>query len=92
VHADAYEKLRAAAEAEHKTLTHYMDDVAEREFRRSFWESFNASVEALKTDPDAWAADQAESRQLEGTLLDGLQVGEDWRGVFETTDGETAPW
>jgi|tagenome__1003787_1003787.scaffolds.fasta_scaffold19393219_1 hypothetical protein len=54
-----------------------------------FFEELNASVERLKADPQAWADYQAESKALEGTLLDGLEQGEDWRGVF---DGETPPW
>ena len=89
VHARAYDQLRASAALEDKPLTQFMDEVAEREERRAFWQQFNAAVERLRADPQAWAAYQAESRELEGTLMDGIDPGEEWRDVFNT---EAAPW
>ena len=50
-----------------------MDQRTEQEQRRAFFEELNTSVERLEADPQAWADYQAESRQLEGTLLDGLE-------------------
>ena len=72
VHAEAYEKLRAAARLQHKPLTQYMDELAEREWRRSRLEACNAAFARLRSAPAAWAAYQAERREFEGTLGDGL--------------------
>jgi hypothetical protein len=89
LHAAAYAKLHRVAELEGKPLAEYLDDVAEREYRRAFFAQLNAAVERIRSDPEAWADYQAENRALEGTLMDGLEPGEDWSVVF---DGKTAPW
>lgn len=85
VHAEAYEKLRSVAQQEHKPLTQYLDEVAEREYRRAFFVRLNEAVARLKADPAAWAAYQAESKELDGMTGDGLELDEDWHGF----DAET---
>ena len=89
VYPETHTALSALAKRAGQPLTQYVARLAEQEQRRVFFEELNASVQRLKANPQAWAEYQAESRELEGTLLDGLERGEDWRGVF---DSETPPW
>ena len=50
----------------------------EERHRREFWEAVNAAYAALRADPAAWAEVEAERREFEGTLLDGLDPTERW--------------
>jgi len=53
-----------------------------------FWERFHAAVERLRVDPEQWAAYRAESAELDGTLMDGLDLDEDWQFLAEATPAE----
>jgi predicted transcriptional regulator len=55
-------------------------------YERKFWEAVNAGYAALRADPAAWAAVEAERRLWDGTLLDGLDPSERW-----TPDGDLMP-
>jgi hypothetical protein len=46
--------------------------------QREFWEAVNASYAALRADPAAWAEVEAERREWDGTLMDGLDPTERW--------------
>src|SRR5687767_3150253 len=83
VHAPAAETFRVLAEREGKTLTRYLDELAERERARVFWEDLRAAAERLRGDPEAWAAYQEEQRELESTLMDGIDPDEDWSWLWE---------
>lgn len=37
-----------------------------------FWEQFDSGYSALKSDPDAWSAEQSERALWDRTLTDGL--------------------
>jgi hypothetical protein len=89
VHPETHAALASLAKRAGQPLTQYVARLVKQEQRRVFFEELTAAVARLKADPAAWAAYQAESRALEGTLMDGLEVGEDWRGVF---DSATPPW
>jgi hypothetical protein len=40
---------------------------------RMFWETFQAAATALRDDPEAWAAYQAERAAWDVTLRDGIE-------------------
>lgn len=83
VHAPAAAAFRALAEREGKTLTRYLDELAQRERVRVFREDLQAAYARLRADPEAWAVYQTERRELEGTLMDGLDSDEDWGRLWE---------
>ncbi len=84
-HRGTADTFRRLAAREGKPLTRYLDDVAAREERRAFWEDYRQAVERLRADPVAWAAYQDEQRELDATLMDGLDANEGsmWRDVWE---------
>ena len=49
---------------------------------------FHESVERLRSDPAAWAAYRAESKELDATLADGLEPDEDWSFLLEAKPEE----
>jgi hypothetical protein len=89
VSARAHAALQEIAAKTGRTLLAAVDDVVERERRRLMWEEFNASFRRLKTDPEAWAAYQAEQRGWDVTIGDGLDADEDWSGfdLLESDEG-----
>jgi len=54
-----------------------LDEAVEALRRQRFLEQVNAAYSNLRADPRAWAAVEAERREWDGTLLDGLSVAED---------------
>ena len=74
----AYRKLEELAEwsglSVEDALQHAIDDV----YDRRFWDAVNAGYAALRADPVTWAAVEAERREWDGTLLDGLDPTESW--------------
>ncbi len=58
-----------------------------REYNRKvFFDKYNAAYTALRADPAAWAEVEAERREWDETLLDGLDPNERW-----TEDGRSFP-
>jgi len=55
-----------------------LDRAIEQEARRVFWQQFHEAVDRLRSNAEAWATYQAEGKELEGTLADGLNEDEDW--------------
>lgn len=54
-------------------------EAAVREYERKvFWERYRRDIELLKCDASAWAAQQAEDRLWEATVVDGLEGEEAW--------------
>lgn len=43
-----------------------------------FWAEYNAQIEKLKADPEAWRQIQEEDKIWEATLMDGLDPDEVW--------------
>jgi hypothetical protein len=78
-----HEKLRKIADQTGEQIAAVLARAVEQEERRLFWQRFHAAVDRLRSDPVAWAAYQDESRELEGTLMDGLDPEEDWSEQFE---------
>jgi broad specificity phosphatase PhoE len=84
------------SESSHQTLKELaartgerMVDVLEKALdayrRKLFFEQLNAGYAELRADPKAWAEHQAELKQWDATLMDGLDPDENW-----TDDGRRA--
>lgn len=78
VSAETYVVLRELAGKIDTSITGVIDQLVEDERRRQFWKEAKAAYARLKADPEAWAAYQTELRELEGTLMDGIEPEEDW--------------
>jgi predicted transcriptional regulator len=76
---------RTAAEVLERALAEYRD--------RQFWEAVNKGYAELRANPEAWAAEEAERRAWDGTLMDGLDPAERWSedGTPLTPPGEGQP-
>jgi hypothetical protein len=70
----ARDTLRAMSEASGKPMQALLDEAIEALRRTRFLEQVNAAYATLRGDPKAWSATEAERRQWDGTLLDGLEV------------------
>jgi hypothetical protein len=78
--------LRQLAERTGQSMQALLDRAVEEYRRKLFLDAVNAGYAALRSDPAAWAALQAERRLLDTTLLDGLDPEERW-----TADGVVPP-
>lgn len=69
----AHEELREIASRSGESMTAILDKAIEEYWRRQFLEDVNASFAALRADPEAWRAEQAERAEWEATLADGIE-------------------
>ena len=78
VDTSTYERARRLAAAADLSITQVIARAIADAEERAFWRAYHEGLARLKADPEAWAAHLAESRELEGTLGDGLEPHEDW--------------
>lgn len=67
-----HEKLRRLSEAESSPITAIVELAVKDLERKRFWERFHRACEAVRADPEASAALDAEDAAWEVTLADGL--------------------
>jgi predicted DNA-binding ribbon-helix-helix protein len=65
--------LKQIADERGVSVGRVVSDLLEEERRRRFWAQSNEAFLALRSDPDAWSAEQEFRKELEGTLADGLE-------------------
>jgi hypothetical protein len=73
---NAHGTLRAMSRAEGKPMLALLDEAVEALRRQRFLEQLNTAYAALRADPRAWGAVEAERRDWDATLADGLAVAE----------------
>lgn len=73
---EARETLRGLARAEGKSMIALVDEAVETLRRLRFLEQVNAAYARLREDPDGWAEIEAERREWDHTLPDGLVAAE----------------
>jgi hypothetical protein len=69
--------LRQLARAEGKSMLALVDEAVEALRRQRFLEQVNAAYATLRGDPRAWEETEAERREWDVTLGDGLVAAED---------------
>ena len=74
---DAHGVLASIATERGQPMSELLAELIEAERRRSLFDAADAAYLRLRSDPIAWADYQAEIRELEGTLMDGL-VDDPW--------------
>jgi hypothetical protein len=72
------QKLRELSERTGRPVVEVLERAVEEYHRRQFWDAVDAGYAALRADPAAWAAEQAERNEWDGTLADGLDRAERW--------------
>jgi hypothetical protein len=72
----AHGTLRELARAEGKPMLALLDEAVEALRRQRFLEQVNAAYASLRADPRTWKAVEAERREWDATLADGLAVAE----------------
>jgi hypothetical protein len=90
VHPDTHESLKEWAARERVPVTQLVDRLVAEERRRRWLLELNEAFERLKADPARWAAYQAEGRELDGTVADGLRASEEVEWEESLTD--SAAW
>ena len=72
-----YDRLQAFAHADGQTIGGVIHRLINERERAAFFAQLEAEDEELFKDPVAWAQYQAELREFDGTLMDGLE-NEPW--------------
>lgn len=72
INKSAHAALRRLAEETDEPMTEVLDKAIEAYRRQRFLEGLNADFAALRSDPAAWADEDAERRAWDATLADGL--------------------
>ena len=83
---DSLARLRELARWAGVSLDEALDRVIKDQYDRRFWPAVEAGYAALRADPAEWAEVEAERKQFDGTLGDGLDPTERWND-----DGSAAP-
>src|SRR4051794_15149990 len=78
IHDNAHRLLRELADKTGQSPEDVLDKALDAYRRKLFFEQLNAGYAELRADPQAWADHQAELRQWDATLMDGLDPEERW--------------
>lgn len=89
---EAREALAEFARERRQSMGETLAELIERERRRAFLEGANADWADLQADPKAWADDWAEHRELEGTLMDGLEDDPWYEAEGSSPEGTSGKW
>ena len=73
---ETHAKLKAISEATGRSMPEVLDQAVEVLRRQRLLDATNEAFAALKSDPKAWKAEQAERAAWEATLSDGLEGGD----------------
>lgn len=71
-------RLQELARWANVSLAEALELAVKEQHDRKFWDAVNAGYAALRDDPAAWAEVEAERRQWDQTLMDGLDPAERW--------------
>jgi len=74
----AYTMLRRIADEDHKTLQAVINEALQEYDKLRFYRRLNASYQALRDDPKAWAEELQERGQVASTLMDDIDTNEIW--------------
>jgi predicted transcriptional regulator len=81
-----YDRVRRLAAEDDRSITEVIAAAVKEAEERRFWRAYQEGLARLKADPKAWAGWVEESRELEGTLGDGIEPDEDWTWLKEAAD------
>lgn len=67
------DRLQRLADTQHQSVGAIVQQAVERLDDALFWSMFHEQLDAIRTDPKAWAEMNDELHAFDGTLLDGLR-------------------
>jgi hypothetical protein len=70
--------LQELAKQSGQTMMDIVDKALDAYRRQVFFEKLNAGYAELRADPNAWAEVERERKEMDGTLMDGLDSEERW--------------
>ena len=70
--------LREIAAQTGETMQAVLEKAVEGYQRQRFFDELDAAYAALRSDPEAWAAEQRERAEWDAVLMDGLAQDEGW--------------
>jgi|SRR5580700_859520 hypothetical protein len=74
----SHQMLKELAVQTGRTVVDVLEQALDAYRRKLFFEQMNAGYAELRSDPKAWAEHQAERKQWDATLRDGLDPIENW--------------
>ena len=74
------ERLRELSDRNREPMQAVLAKAVEEYRRNHFFEALDEAYAALQADPNAWSAELQERAELDGTLMDGLDLEETWSG------------
>ena len=86
ISATSQELLRELAAKTGQTTSVVLDKALDAYRRQVFFDKLNAGYAELRADPEAWAEHEAERKDWDNALMDGLDEDEHW-----TDDGRCLP-
>ena len=78
ISAASHQVLHELTQRTGRTAAEVLDRALDAYRRQVFLDEVNAGYAALRADPQAWAALEAERRSMAGCLMDGLDPKESW--------------
>ncbi len=78
VSTELHDRIAHLAKSRGQRMQDIIDQAIDAWERALFWDEFDASVERLRADPQAWAEELAERKLWEATLKDGLEPEPEW--------------
>jgi predicted transcriptional regulator len=74
----SHRSLKELAAETGQTMVEVLDQALDAYRRKLFFDRLNAGYAELRADPKAWAEHQAELKEWDATLMDGLDPDEHW--------------
>ncbi len=74
----SHQTLKQLAELTGQKMVDVLEKALDAYRRKLFFERMNVGYEELRADPRALAEHQAELKQWDATLMDGLDADENW--------------
>ena len=71
-------RLQELAQWSGTSIVEALDQAVKERHDREFWVAVDAGYAALRADPKVWEAVEAERREWDATLMDGLDPNERW--------------
>jgi predicted transcriptional regulator len=74
----SHQTLKELAERTGQTMVDVLEQALAAYRRKLFFDQLNAGYAEMRADPKAWADHEAEQKQLDATLMDGLDPNDNW--------------
>jgi hypothetical protein len=70
---DVYDAIKSLAQQQHGKIQDVIEQAVKEYKKKKFFEDLNAGYTRLQMDPEAWAEEEAERKDWDVTIPDGLE-------------------